>query len=161
MPARHPTGQVPGPVRGRSTVQGSGTVCTHCVVSGTGDAAAGRANGARHDTPALVPTEAAAQDALTPGRPAPNMRPSRAPDPHRRTLPAPARRTREARPPLFHRRTAVSLRLAPLACALLLAACGGGSGDAADGEGGRQSVNVYNWSDYVAEDTIEGFEQIG
>lgn len=53
----------------------------------------------------------------------------------------------------------MSLRLAPLACALLLAACGGGSGDAADGEGGRQSVNVYNWSDYVAEDTIEGFEQ--
>ena len=53
----------------------------------------------------------------------------------------------------------MSLRLAPLACALLLAACGGGSDDAADGEGGRQSVNVYNWSDYVAEDTIDGFEQ--
>ena len=52
----------------------------------------------------------------------------------------------------------MSLRLAPLACALLLAACGGGSGDSAGGDGG-QVVNVYNWSDYVAEDTIEGFEQ--
>ena len=53
----------------------------------------------------------------------------------------------------------MSLRLAPLACALLLAACGGGSDDAADGEGGRRAVNVYNWSDYVAEDTIDSFEQ--
>ena len=52
----------------------------------------------------------------------------------------------------------MSLRLAPLACALLLAACGGGSGDSAGGDGG-QVVNVYNWSDYVAEDTIDGFEQ--
>src|SRR5690606_13244790 len=51
------------------------------------------------------------------------------------------------------------IRLAPLACALLLAACGGGSGDgAAGGEAGKE-LNVYNWSDYVAEDTIEGFEQ--
>src|SRR5690606_36527166 len=134
---------------------------THCVVSGTGDAAAGRANGARHDTPALVPTEAAAQDALTPGRPAPNMRPSRAPDPHRRTLPAPARRTREARPPLFHRRTAVSLRLAPLACALLLAACGGGSGDAAGADGAPPSADVYHRPDYAAEATLRGCDQTG
>lgn len=54
----------------------------------------------------------------------------------------------------------MSLRLgfAPLACALLLAACGGDStGSAANG--GNQALNVYNWSDYVAEDTISGFEQ--
>ena len=51
----------------------------------------------------------------------------------------------------------MSLRLAPLACALLLAACGG-SGDTAGGDGSRQVVNVYNWSDYVAQDTIPGFE---
>ena len=52
----------------------------------------------------------------------------------------------------------MSLRLAPLACALLLAACGGGSGDTAGGNGDPRVVNVYNWSDYVAEDTIPGFE---
>ena len=52
----------------------------------------------------------------------------------------------------------MSLRLAPLACALLLAACGGGSGDTAGGDGDPRVVNVYNWSDYVAEDTIPGFE---
>ena len=53
----------------------------------------------------------------------------------------------------------MSLRLAPLACALFLVACGGGTGDSAGEDGGRQVVNVYNWSDYVAEDTIDGFEQ--
>ncbi len=47
-------------------------------------------------------------------------------------------------------------RLAPIAaCVLLLSACGGGSGGA-DGEAKR--LNVYNWSDYVAEDTIREFE---
>jgi len=50
------------------------------------------------------------------------------------------------------------LRLAPLACALLLAACGSDSTGSA-GNGGGQVVNVYNWSDYVAEDTISDFEQ--
>lgn len=51
----------------------------------------------------------------------------------------------------------VSLRLAPLACVLMLAACGGGSGDGAAG-GDAKTLNVYNWSDYVAEDTIREFE---
>src|SRR5690606_8354819 len=49
----------------------------------------------------------------------------------------------------------VPLRPATLACALLLAACGGGSGDAGDA---TRVLNVYNWSDYVAEDTIREFE---
>ena len=57
---------------------------------------------------------------------------------------------------------AVSLRFAPLACALVLAACGG-SQTAADGAGTpagteEKILNVYNWSDYVAPDTIANFE---
>ena len=49
-------------------------------------------------------------------------------------------------------------RLAPLACALMLAACGGG-GEGAAGGGRAKELNVYNWSDYVAEDTIADFEK--
>lgn len=55
---------------------------------------------------------------------------------------------------------AVSLRFAPLACALILAACGGsqpGSEGATNGAE-EQVLNVYNWSDYVANDTIASFE---
>lgn len=55
---------------------------------------------------------------------------------------------------------AVSLRFAPLACALILAACGGsqpGSEGATNGAE-EQVLNVYNWSDYVANDTIANFE---
>ena len=52
----------------------------------------------------------------------------------------------------------IPLRLAPLACALMLAACDGGSGDGAAGGGDGKVLNVYNWSDYVAEDTIREFE---
>ena len=56
----------------------------------------------------------------------------------------------------------MSPRLAPLACVLALAACGGGqpaSDDAAAAPGAEEKVlNVYNWSDYVAEDTIANFE---
>jgi putrescine transport system substrate-binding protein len=48
----------------------------------------------------------------------------------------------------------------------MLAACGGGSDKAADGakaggaskdDGGEKVVNMYNWSDYIAEDTIANF----
>jgi len=48
--------------------------------------------------------------------------------------------------------------LAPLACALMLASCGG-DGAAGRADGQDRELNVYNWSDYVAEDTIAGFEQ--
>ena len=60
----------------------------------------------------------------------------------------------------FPPENAVSLRFAPLACALVLAACGGsqpGSEGASDGAE-QKVLNVYNWSDYVAEDTIADFE---
>src|SRR5690606_9580882 len=42
-----------------------------------------------------------------------------------------------------------------------LAACGksGDGGDAATATGGARQVNVYNWSDYIAEDTIPNFEK--
>ena len=43
-----------------------------------------------------------------------------------------------------------------------LAACGksGGEGDTgAPAAGGAKQVNVYNWSDYIAEDTIPNFEK--
>ena len=59
----------------------------------------------------------------------------------------------------------MTLRLAPLACAvLLLTACGGKSGGdptaAAKPAGPEEKVlNVYNWSDYVAENTIADFEK--
>lgn len=58
----------------------------------------------------------------------------------------------------------MTLRLAPLACAiLLLTACGGkpsANADAAKPAGPEEQVlNVYNWSDYVAADTIENFEK--
>ncbi len=55
-------------------------------------------------------------------------------------------------------------RLATLACALLLAACGGKSDSSADSAAGKPAgpeekvLNVYNWSDYVAADTVKDFE---
>ncbi|MGY1457531.1 MULTISPECIES: polyamine ABC transporter substrate-binding protein [unclassified Luteimonas] len=56
----------------------------------------------------------------------------------------------------------MSLRLAPLACALFLVACGGSQPGSADPDapaGAEEKVlNVYNWSDYVAPDTIANFE---
>lgn len=54
---------------------------------------------------------------------------------------------------------AVSLRLATLASALFLAACGASQpGSSGNGGGDSQGLNVYNWSDYVAPDTIANFE---
>ena len=55
-------------------------------------------------------------------------------------------------------------RLATLACALLLAACGGKPDAGADSATGKPAgpeekvLNVYNWSDYVAADTVKDFE---
>lgn len=51
-----------------------------------------------------------------------------------------------------------------LIAALGLVACGGSApppaaGDAAPAATARQVVHVYNWSDYVAEDTLENFEK--
>jgi putrescine transport system substrate-binding protein len=57
----------------------------------------------------------------------------------------------------------VKPRLSVLAASLLLAACGGPAPDAppantpaSDAAGGV--LHVYNWSDYIAEDTLEGFQ---
>ncbi len=41
----------------------------------------------------------------------------------------------------------------------VLAGCGGKSDDKAAEAGAEKSVNVYNWSDYIAEDTIPNFEK--
>ncbi|MBA3930203.1 MAG: spermidine/putrescine ABC transporter substrate-binding protein PotF, partial [Xanthomonas sp.] len=48
--------------------------------------------------------------------------------------------------------------LTVMLAATLLAACGGKDGAAADGTPSK-ALNVYNWSDYIAEDTIPNFEQ--
>ena len=48
-------------------------------------------------------------------------------------------------------------RLVPFACVLLLAACGGSGNSAGGAESTEKVLNVYNWSDYVAPDTIENF----
>ncbi len=49
-----------------------------------------------------------------------------------------------------------------LVVVLGLAGCGGAGGEAG-GDGARPAaagvVHVYNWSDYIAEDTIPGFER--
>lgn len=50
--------------------------------------------------------------------------------------------------------------LGAMIAACVLAACGGKDGDkAATAAGGEKSVNVYNWSDYIAEDTNANFEK--
>ncbi|HYM85885.1 MAG TPA: extracellular solute-binding protein, partial [Pseudoxanthomonas sp.] len=43
--------------------------------------------------------------------------------------------------------------------ACVLAACGGKGDDKAAAAGGEKNVNVYNWSDYIAEDTNANFEK--
>ena len=52
----------------------------------------------------------------------------------------------------------MTLRLATLASALILAACGASQPGSEAGDGAKV-LNVYNWSDYVADDTIAGFEE--
>ena len=52
----------------------------------------------------------------------------------------------------------MTLRLATLASALILAACGASQPGSETGDGGKV-LNVYNWSDYVADGTIAGFEE--
>lgn len=55
--------------------------------------------------------------------------------------------------------------LGAIITACTLVACGGKGGDKAatatadGGGGGEKSVNVYNWSDYIAEDTVPNFEK--
>ena len=48
-----------------------------------------------------------------------------------------------------------------LAAALALSACGkqGAEGGGEDKPAGGGAVNVYNWSDYIAEETVPGFER--
>jgi putrescine transport system substrate-binding protein len=48
--------------------------------------------------------------------------------------------------------------LTVMLAAAVLAACGGKDDKAADGAPSK-ALNVYNWSDYIAEDTIPNFEQ--
>ena len=48
--------------------------------------------------------------------------------------------------------------LTVMLAAAMLAACGGKDETAADGAPSK-TLNVYNWSDYIAEDTIPNFEQ--
>jgi putrescine transport system substrate-binding protein len=64
---------------------------------------------------------------------------------------------------LGHWENAMKLRiLGVMMAACALAACGGKGDDkaaAAAADGGEKSVNVFNWSDYIAEDTNENFEK--
>ena len=51
--------------------------------------------------------------------------------------------------------------LGAMIAAATLVACGGKGGDnaaRAAADGGEKSVNVFNWSDYIAEDTNGNFE---
>jgi len=48
--------------------------------------------------------------------------------------------------------------LTVMLAAAVLAACGGKEDKAADGASSK-TLNIYNWSDYIAEDTIPNFEQ--
>ncbi|CAN5878988.1 spermidine/putrescine ABC transporter substrate-binding protein [soil metagenome] len=65
----------------------------------------------------------------------------------------------------FLRRAALA-GLGATTAGLLLQACGGGREDASESDSGaavpdaiEDRLAIYNWSDYVAEDTVAGFEQ--
>src|SRR5687767_13123784 len=59
-----------------------------------------------------------------------------------------------------HLESAMKLRiLGAMIAACVLAACGGKDADKAAAADGEKSVNVYNWSDYIAEDTNAEFEK--
>ena len=49
--------------------------------------------------------------------------------------------------------------LAVALATLALASCGGKDDKAAAGGAGSKGLNIYNWSDYIAEDTIPNFEK--
>lgn len=54
----------------------------------------------------------------------------------------------------------MKLRILTLGVASLLAACGGNDSKGETAQGGEEKVlNVYNYSDYIAEDTIPNFEK--
>lgn len=65
-------------------------------------------------------------------------------------------------------RRALAAGLGATTAGLLVQACGGGADDAPAGDSGDEAavadtiedrLAIYNWSDYVAEDTISGFEE--
>jgi spermidine/putrescine-binding protein len=64
----------------------------------------------------------------------------------------------------FLRRAALA-GLGTTTAGLLIQACGGGEGDSADASGTavgdaiEDRLAIYNWSDYVAEDTVSAFEE--
>ena len=54
----------------------------------------------------------------------------------------------------------MKLKLVVMAmAACVLAACGGKDGKSGQEAGAGKTLNVYNWSDYIAEDTIPNFEK--
>ena len=55
----------------------------------------------------------------------------------------------------------LSRRWLPAALVLVLVACGGGHPEAGSAASApeEKALNVYNWSDYIAEDTLANFEK--
>jgi spermidine/putrescine transport system substrate-binding protein len=70
----------------------------------------------------------------------------------------------DATSPRFNRRAFMKTMAFASAAGFALAACGSDDDDSPSGSGGNdapepKSLNFYNWTDYIAEDTIPGFEQ--